>query len=145
MEKGRIKGCILDVVRAVIVALLCSMILILLVAVVAKYVAMSDTAGTVLNQVVKVLSVAVGCLVGFRNKKYGLVLGLIVGLLFTVLSFALFSLISGKLDFSSITVLDFLLGAAVGILSGVLAVNVRSIERKPRAKRVRLLGKKAMA
>lgn len=132
MEKGTIKHCVLDILRALLVALLVSLVLVLLLAVVAKYAPMSDTLATVLNQVVKVLSVAVGCLVGFRAKRYGLVLGLVVGLLFTLVSFALFAAISGKLDFGQITVFDFLLGAAVGLASGVLAVNVRTIERRPR-------------
>ena len=135
MEKGTIKHCIFDILRAVIVALLVSLLLVLLLAVVAKYAPLTDTAATILNQIVKVLSVAIGCMVGFRSKRYGLVLGTVTGLLFTLLSFALFSLISGKLDFDQITVFDFLLGAAVGLISGILAVNVRSIERRPRKRK----------
>lgn len=147
MEKGTVKICILDIVRAVVLSLLASLLLVLLLAVVAKYAPMSDTLATILNQAVKVLAVALGCLMGFRGKRYGLVLGLITGLLFTVLSFALFSLISGKLDFGQITVFDFLLGAAVGIAAGVLAVNVKTLQRKERRSKsprsIRLLAKRA--
>ena len=134
MKKEKWKG-VVDVTRALILSLLFSLLLVLAIAIVAKYAPMSNTLATVLNQVVKVLSVLLGCLVGFRSRRFGWLMGGIVGLLFTLVSFALFSLISGHLDFAKLSVFDFLLGAASGICSGILSVNVHSIERKPRRKR----------
>ena len=139
MDKSAIKRAILDVVRGVIFALVLSMILVLLVSVIAKYTDMSDQVATALNQVIKVVALLGGILLGFRSGRWGLVLGLVTGLLFTVLSFGIFSLISGKLDFNQITVFDFLLGLLAGGASGILAVNVKALRasRPPRRKRVR--------
>lgn len=139
MDKSAIKRAILDVVRGVIIALVLSMILVLLVSVIAKYTDMSDQVATALNQIIKVIALFGGILLGFRSGKWGLVLGLVAGLLFTLLSFGIFSLISGKLDFNQITVFDFLLGLLAGGASGILVVNLKALKssRPPRQRRIR--------
>jgi len=144
MDKSLFKKGILDVVRGLIFSLLYSMVLVLLVSVVVKYTSLDDKVATILNQVIKVLALSLGILTGFKSGKWGLVLGLVTGLLFTLSSFGIFSLISGKLDFGQITVFDFLLGAAVGLAAGVIAVNVRALrasrphkERAPRQTKLR--------
>jgi len=139
MDKSAIKRAILDVVRGVIFALVLSMILVLLISVIAKYTDMSDQVATALNQIIKVIALFGGILLGFRSGKWGLVLGLVAGLLFTLLSFGIFSLISGKLDFNQITVFDFLLGLLAGGASGILVVNLKALKssRPPRQRRIR--------
>ncbi len=135
MDKSQVKQSIIDVLRAVIFALLYGMLLVLLVSIIVKYTDMSDMLATALNQVIKVLAVVLGCITGFRSKKLGWLQGLLVGLLYTVLSFAGFSLISGQLKFSDVTVYDFLLGIATGLFAGILAVNLRNIDRPKRTGR----------
>ena len=139
MEKSALKRAVLDVLRGVIWSLIASMILVLLVSVIAKYTNMSDEVATALNQVIKVVALFVGILLGFRSGRWGLLLGALTGLLFTLTSFGIFSLISGDLDFEQITVFDFLLGVVAGAASGILVVNLKSLRaaRPKRAKRQR--------
>ena len=127
MEKSAIKRAVLDVLRGVIWSLIASMILVLVVSVIAKYTNMSVEVATALNQIIKVVALFVGILLGFRSGRWGLLLGLITGLLFTLTSFGIFSLISGDLDFEQITVFDFLLGLVAGAASGILVVNLKSL------------------
>ena len=111
-------------------SLVFSIVAVLILAVIAKYTQISDGAITAVNQVIKVVALFFGILVGFKKQKLGIVAGLIVGLLYTVLTFALFSLVSGELDFKQISVFDFLIGLGAGAASGVLAVNLKGLKRK---------------
>jgi len=132
MEKSSIKKAIFDVLRGVVLALIINVVLVLIVAVVVKYTGIDQTVATILNQAAKVLSLALGIAIGFRSGRFGWLLGAIVGTVYTVLGFATFSLLSGKSLFTDLTVFDFLIGIAAGVFSGVLAVNLRSLDRSPK-------------
>ena len=130
MDKTLVKRSILNVLKGVLISLVLSVVCVLILAIIAKYTSISEGAITAINQVIKVLALFFGILIAFKEQKLGIVTGLIVGLIYTVLSFAIFSLVSGSLDFKSITVYDFLIGLGAGAVSGVLAVNLRSLKRK---------------
>lgn len=134
MEKGVVKQSIFNILKSVLFSLIVSVVLILILAVVAKYTEINDKTITAINQVIKVVALAVGILLGLKKQKGGLIIGAIVGLLFTVLSFAIFSLISGSANFDKITVFDFLIGIGVGAISGILAVNLKSLKIGKRKK-----------
>ena len=137
MHKTIVKQILFDVLRAVVVALIVNVVLVLLVAIVVKYTGISTVAATAVNQVAKVLSIAIGTMVGVRSKRLGWLIGAIVGVLYTTLGFGVFSLLKGSSLFADVSIFDYLLGVAAGVFSGILAVNVRSIERAPRRRRTR--------
>ena len=125
MEKSAVKW-ILDIIKTVVVAILVSMILVLVFALIVKATDLNENAVTYVNVAIKVISIAVGCLIGFRRGgKMGWLKGLICGVLYVVTSFLVFSFISGNLSLKNVTWLDFVTGAVVGVLSGILAVNVK--------------------
>lgn len=130
MEKGTFKAAVFDVVKCVIFSLLFSMVLVLILALISKAAALSDKSVVYINQAIKVVSLLAGVFLGLKSRRGGLVLGAIVGLLYTVFSFLIFALISRELSFENITVFDFLIGIVAGILSGVLTVNVKTLRKK---------------
>ena len=130
MDKQALKRGVLDSFRSIIFSLLFSMLLVLVLALIAKATPLDATTATVLNQIIKVLSVFLGVFLGLKGKRGGFLIGLIAGLFFTLFSWLIFSAISGSLSFDQITVYDFLIGAASGAISGILTVNLKSIERK---------------
>lgn len=132
MEKSMVKCAVLDVVRATLVALVFNVVGVLITAIVVKYTALSDVAATAINQVLKVVSLALGALLGVRGERLGWLTGAITGLLYTTICFGVFSLLAGTSLFANVTVFDFLLGLAAGVISGILAVNLRSLRRKER-------------
>ena len=134
MEKGVVKQSIFNILKGVLFGLIISVILVLILAVIAKYTDINDKTITAVNQVIKVVALFVGILLGLKGQKGGLIVGAIVGLLFTLLSFAIFSLISGELNFGKITVYDFLIGIGVGAVSGILTVNLKGLKRNKRKK-----------
>lgn len=129
MQKGAVKQSIFNVLKSVLFSLIISVALILILAVVAKYTDISDKAISAINQVIKVVALLLGILIGVKNQKGGLIIGAIVGLLYTLLSFAIFSAISGQLSFDKVTVFDFLICIAVGAISGILTVNLKGLKK----------------
>lgn len=133
MSKSAYKQGILNIVRGTLFSLLFSVIGVLILTIVAKYTEIADKPIMIINQVIKILALLFGIFVGFRGDKGGFWVGLIVGLLYTILSFLIFSLLSGGLNFSDITLYDFLLGLACGVISGILTVNIKGLRGRKRA------------
>ena len=125
MEKGAVRY-VLDIVKTVVVAILISMVLVLVFALIVKATDINEDAIAYVNQGIKIVSVLIGCLIGFRRGgKGGWLKGLISGLLYVVTSFLVFSMISGELSFDKLSWVDVLTGAAAGMICGVIAVNVK--------------------
>lgn len=129
MEKGVVRW-ILDVIKTVVIAVLVSMVSVLVFALIVKSTEISDTTIAYVNQGIKIVSVLVGTLIGFkRGGKGGWLKGLVSGVLYVVTSFLVFSLISGGFSLDDLSWLDFLTGAVVGLICGVITVNVKKSER----------------
>ena len=125
MEKSAVKW-VLDIIKTVVISILISMVFVLVFALIVKVANVNENVIAYVNVGIKVLSIAIGCLLGFRRgSKSGWLKGLICGVLYIVCSFLVFSFISGKLSLENMTWLDVVTGAVAGILSGVLAVNAK--------------------
>lgn len=126
MERGLVLKNSFDVVKAIVFAILFSMVLVLILALIVKASGMSESVVVYINQAIKILSTLGGVMLGFRGgSKFGWLKGAIVGLLYVLISFFVFSLISGELSFSNVSWIDFVTGAAVGAISGIITVNVK--------------------
>ena len=125
MDKG-VARWILDIVKTVVIAVLISMVSVLVFALIVKSVDVGEDVIGYVNIGIKILSVVIGCIVGFRRGSgYGWLKGLIAGLLYVVVSFLVFSAISGEFSLADVSWLDLVTGAVVGLLSGVLTVNLK--------------------
>lgn len=119
------KKFLFDVVKSTIIAVVASLVLILLFALIVNLTDVPDSVVSPVNQAIKVVSVLVGCLVGIREQRMGAFKGAIAGLLYTFLSTLLFGLISNNLRFNAMSLIDVALGIVIGAISGILSVNVR--------------------
>ena len=129
MEKGAIRW-VLDIVKTVVIAVLISMVLALVFALIVKAANVSENAISYVNQGIKIVSMLIAALIAFkRGGKGGWIKGLVSGLLYVITSFTVFSLIAGDFTFEDLTWVDFLTGAAVGVICGVIAVNVKKSEK----------------
>ena len=125
MEKGIVRG-ILDIVKTVVIAVLVSMVLVLVFALIVKATDLSEETIGYVNVGIKIVSVMIGTLLGFkRGGSSGWLKGLIGGLLYVVTSFFVFASISGGFSMADLSWVDILTGAVVGLLCGVIAVNVK--------------------
>ena len=129
MEKSAVRW-VLDIVKTVVVAILTSMVLVLVFALIVKATDVGENVVSYVNVAIKIVSIVVGCLVGFaRGGRAGWLKGAVCGLLYVIGSFLVFSFISGKVSLRNVTWLDVVTGIVVGAISGILAVNVKK-ERK---------------
>ena len=118
------KSPILEVVKAVIIALIISLVGVLLAALVIKLFNVPSGAIPIINQVLKGVSVLVACLVSFKIPKNGWVKGIAVGLFYTALAFVIFSLLDGAFKFDLTILNDVAIGCVSGFLSGIITANI---------------------
>lgn len=116
---------IFQIAKAVLGAILISLAFVLIFTVIIQLFSVPATAIKPVNQVFKVLAIAGGGLLFIRGEK-GLVKGLIHGVLSVILTFLLFGAIAGTLSCDWKFILELLIGAAAGAVTGVIAVNIKS-------------------
>lgn len=124
MQTKTFISCIL---KATLLALTCSLIGILIFALIVKFTAPTTAVVKTVNQIVKVIAVFIGCFFSVKGKL-GIVKGGVAGALFTVLLYAVFAIMSGTGIFSLEMFIDLLFTAGIGGISGIIAVNVRGKE-----------------
>ncbi|MCI8412655.1 MAG: TIGR04086 family membrane protein [Clostridia bacterium] len=111
---------IFEVLKALIIAVILSLVLVLLAALVVKLFNIGDGVIPIINQVIKGVSILVSCLIAVKHTN-GWLKGIIVGILYIALSFVIFSLLDGKFSFGLNILNDVALGSITGLLSGILA------------------------
>ena len=121
------KGFVSSVIKSTLLALIISLVGILVFAVVVKFTAPTETLIKTVNQFIKVLAVFIGCFLTVKGNG-GLIKGALAGAISTFLIYAVFALMSGSPLFSAEMLIDVLLTAVVGGISGIVAVNMRGKE-----------------
>ena len=111
-------------VKAVLIAIVCSLVLTSIFALIMQVTAMPDKIILPVNLTIKAASVFVGCAVSLRGQK-GWLRGMLVGLAFTCLSGLLFGLVGGGFSFTWLLIVEVLFGLIAGALSGMFSVNLR--------------------
>ena len=123
VEKDR--GYVFEIVKANVISLLFALIAILLSPLAVKIFSVSDGAIPIVNQVIKSVSIFIGVIFSLKKPNNGWLRGLICGIIFVALSFVVFSALDNKFVFGLSLLNDFVLGAISGMLSGIIAVNIR--------------------
>lgn len=115
-----------SVLKGALVSLAVSLIGILIFAFFIKYVAIPTSAIKPINQVIKGISLLVGTFVALKaSDKMGLMSGLLIGLVYTLLAFVVFSILNGHFEITKVLANDMLFGGIIGAICGVIAVNIR--------------------
>lgn len=118
-------GYVFEMVKAVIIGLIISLAAILLTALLIKVLNIADGVIPIINQVIKGVSILVACLLCLRLPNNGWIRGIIVGILYVALSYVVFSLLAKNFEFGLFLLNDFAIGAVTGMISGVIASNIR--------------------
>ena len=113
-----------SIVKATGFALAFSLLSAVIFAVILQTTSLSERVIYPINQTIKGISIALGVLFLVRGEK-GWLKGVAVGLLFTALSYLAFSAIGGDFSLGWLILLEVLIAALVGAISGSLAVNLR--------------------
>ena len=117
---------ILQLTKASFWALSFALICILLFAFIIKYTSISSDAIMPINQVIKGLSILIGCFVfGKKIKTKGWLWGGIIGILFTILAFIVFSILDGSFNFNLTLLNDIIFGCLMGVIAGIIGISLR--------------------
>ncbi len=109
--------------RGVCTAIIVCLVAVLAFALIIQFTGLSERVIKPVNQFIKVLAIFIGCFFSLRGSK-GWLKGGLVGLFAGGLTFLLFGLLGGFPD-GLYVLWDLLFCVAVGVLSGVIAVNVK--------------------
>ena len=125
MKKPEIKPDVLDVLKAVLFGALIALALVLIFAIVLKFTSLPARAIMPVNIVIKLVSIFVGIILGFKNKQNGILKGAIAGLVFMLLTFFIFAALNAFKDVK-FSWIDLITLPIAGALSGIVAVNIKS-------------------
>ena len=111
-----VKGTALSVAVALLGAIIFAVIL--------RVCALSDKIIYPVNQTIKAVSVILGVL-AFVSGEKGWMKGGATGLLFTTVSYLVFSAIGGDFSVTWLILTELAVGTFVGMISGIIAVNIK--------------------
>lgn len=112
-----------DIIRGVLLSLLFSLLLVLVFALIIRWADLDEKTIIPVNYAIKFLSLFLGVMIGFKNRKNGIVKGAIVGLIFILLTFLIFSAMNGFKDVK-FNWLDLAFLPLGGAIIGVIRVNL---------------------
>jgi len=119
---------ITTVLKSSLIGVIVSILLVLLFAFVLKFVDLSAGTISFVDQIIKVLSIAVAViLLNRQNNGNLLAKSLFVGAVYSVLTFVVFSILNGGINFSLAIFTDIVFSALVG---GVVAILLNIIKKK---------------
>lgn len=124
-EKVKSRSAVLEIIKSVIVAVILSLIFILLAALLIKVCNIKTSSIPIINQVIKGVSVLAACLLCLKTPTNGWLKGIVVGIVYIIIAFVLFSLLDGAFEFSLKLLNDAAIGTVTGCLSGIIAANIR--------------------
>ncbi len=126
-----------DVLKAVLFATLISLGLVLIFAMIIKFASLNSNIIMPVNIAIKIISIFLGIIIGFKNSQNGLLKGVIVGLVYMLFTFLIFSALNAFKDIK-FSWIDLITLPIAGGISGIIAVNIK--HRTPtrvRSRRIR--------
>ena len=120
------RGFIMQILMGSLIAVLISLVLSLLFSLLIVAANLKDGWLGPLKQVARVVSIFLGCLIGFKGKTDGWKKGLCLGLIYSALAVTIFSLMDKEPFAFNLSMLwDTLLGLAMGLICGIITVNIK--------------------
>lgn len=114
-----------EMIKTVIFAVIITLVLVLIAALIIKFFSVPTSAIPAINQVIKGVSIVVSELVFFKQKNYGFLRGIILGLSYIFLSSLVFALFNGSFSFGISLLNDVTFACVTGLVGGIIAVNVK--------------------
>ena len=113
-----------NIVKASLIGVVVSILLVLLFAFVLKFVDMSSSVISIVDQVIKILSILAAVLTLNKIDNEGLLFkGLLVGVVYAIITFVVFSTLNGGFNLSGAILSDIIFSTLVGGVAGIL-INI---------------------
>lgn len=119
---------IINILKASLIGVVVSILLVLLFAFVLKFVDLNSNTISLVDQIIKVLSILVAVIMLNRLNGEGLLIkGIFTGAVYSLITFVVFSILNGGVNFSVAIFTDVIFSALVG---GVVAILLNMIRKK---------------
>ena len=119
---------IINLLKTSLVGVIVSILLVLLFAFVLKFVNLSSGVISIVDQIIKILSIFVAIVMLNKTSSEGLLVkGLLVGVVYSILTFIVFSILNGGFNLSVGILSDI---AFSGLVGGVVAILLNIIKKK---------------
>lgn len=126
MEKTiKNSGSVWEFIKALIVAVIITLLLVLIFAVIIRFCSIDTSYIVIINQIIKCISILASMLICFTRRSNGWLRGFIFGLVYVFTSFLLFSAFSSEFVFDVKLLNDCVLGGVTGLITGIIVVNVK--------------------
>lgn len=114
----------LQVIKATLFAVVFSLVYVLVFTLIIYLTQLNQTVIKPVNQVFKIIAIVLGSLLFIRGQK-GYLKGIIVGLTAVLAEYLVFSIIGGSFELKWTFLLEILISAVSGLISGIIAVNLK--------------------
>ena len=116
-----------SIIRGACIAVSISLMLILLFALIIKFLNINDSWILPINQIIKIVSIFIGTFfaLGNHNRQKGFLKGGLIGIIYTILAYSVFSILAGKFSFTLTSLTDMIFGGIIGGVCGIIVVNIR--------------------
>ena len=111
-------------IKAICTAVIITLVAIFIFGLIVKFAELNQTVIRIINQFIKTVAIFSGCYFAFSKNK-GYFKGGIAGFFATLITYFIFMIMTGSVGTVSAFMLDLLFGTLIGVISGVLTVNVR--------------------
>ena len=110
-----------NLIKAIIISIIIALILIIIGAFIIKIFNIGDDYVSIINYIIKVVSVFFAVLISLRGTTFGWFKGIIVGCAFAVLAYLIFSMLQAKFSLGISVLSDLIVCGISGALSGIIA------------------------
>ncbi|MGN1373440.1 MAG: TIGR04086 family membrane protein [Candidatus Coproplasma sp.] len=114
----------LQVLKATLFAVVFSLVYVLVFTLIIHLTQLNQAVIKPTNQVFKIIAIAVGSLLFIKGQK-GYIKGALTGLCTVLVNYLLFSAIGGSFELSWTFLIEILISALSGTVTGIMAVNLK--------------------
>lgn len=126
LDKDADTSSFLSVLKGTFWAISMSLICVLIFAFVIKFTSISENLITPINQVIKIVSILFGAYVMSKKlRANGWLWGLILGAMYTLLAFVIFSILNGQFDVNISLLNDLIFGSIIGLIAGIITFAIK--------------------
>lgn len=116
---------IFGVFKGVLWSVVFTLALVLGFAAVLYFFEIEDKFVPIVNQVIRGISILIGCMLSLRGASNGWLKGFFVGVIYLVCSFLIFSVLNQSFEFGMGFLNDIVLGGVFGLVSGIICANFK--------------------
>lgn len=115
-----------QILKVAVAAVVFALLFVLAFTLIIQLFSVGDGAIKPVNQVFKIICLALGCIIFIRGEK-GLVKGALAGLIYIVATYLLFGAFAGDLAVGWLQLAELALGVFAGGIAGIIAVNIKKV------------------